>query len=744
MLGDRSSGPTLGSVSLQPHQISAVSRLERALEEFGGSLLCDEVGMGKTFVALAVAKRFRRPLIVAPAALASMWRDALTQTGTGADFLSYERLSRTEPMTNESDLVILDEAHHARNPATRRYRSISMLIRDKPALLLTATPIHNRQADLITLLSLFLGSRACDLTEQELSRCIVRRERRGTEMATDIPVILPVVRRDVPDDSALVEELMDLPPPLPPREAGSGGALIGLGLVHQWASSEGALGEALRRRIARATAMIASLRAGTYPTSAELETWSYAEGTLQLGFAELLAAPNHDAAVLLASVTAHADALVAFSRRHSGSAAIDAARARILLDIRARHSTAKIVAFAQYAETVSALFRRLAGQGRVAMLTADSARVVGGKLSRDDAIARFAPRASNSRPPARAEAIDLLLTTDLMSEGVNLQDAGVVVHLDIPWTAARMEQRVGRVARMGSIHSAVSVYVVSPPASAAKVLRSEGIVRAKWNFARDALGAGSTAPFADLQLAADRTVADSESVPARTERLRRLLERWVRDEEAANVRGPETEAAVPISADEVPCDEASEDACAATVAAREKGFVAAGYLDGLAVLLTSRSGRVCTDLEAQIESCSLVGRCEISTDPDDLTSALRAIQEWTDHRVASQSAGVENSTPTWRRRLLNRIDTAIQRAPPHLRAARSVVAARARDVTSMRQGAAVEDLLNSLASSHLPEEEWLHAVAALAAHQPTERADGASAALDGFRLHALLMFRPPG
>ena len=46
----------------------------------------------------------------------------------------------------------------------------------------------------------------------------------------------------------------------------------------------------------------------------------------------------------------------------------------------------------------------------------------------------------------------LLLTTDLASEGVNLQDASVVVHLDLPWTAARLEQRVGRVARLASAH----------------------------------------------------------------------------------------------------------------------------------------------------------------------------------------------------------------------------------------------------------------------------------------------------
>src|SRR5437762_7053666 len=112
------------------------------------------------------------------------------------------------------------------------------------------------------------------------------------------------------------------------------------------------------------------------------------------------------------------------------------------------------------------LFRRLARSGKVAMLTSPGARVAGGPLTRTEAITRFAPGATGSRNPTPAEAIDLLLTTDLISEGVNLQDADTVIHLDIPWTAARMEQRVGRVARLGSRHAEVRVHAIRPPLSA--------------------------------------------------------------------------------------------------------------------------------------------------------------------------------------------------------------------------------------------------------------------------------------
>ncbi len=195
---------------MKPHQQSAVSRVDAALEEFGGALLCDDVGMGKTFVATAIAIRFPRTLIVAPAALAAMWRDALATTQTNADFLTFERLSRTNavlPSRTDYDLVIVDEAHHARNPATRRYHSLAQLARDAPVLLLTATPIHNRPSEMLALLSVFLGSRARTLTAGELARCVVRRERSDLAHGIAIPTITPTQHRQLSDNPRIVQEL---------------------------------------------------------------------------------------------------------------------------------------------------------------------------------------------------------------------------------------------------------------------------------------------------------------------------------------------------------------------------------------------------------------------------------------------------------------------------------------------------------------------------------------------------------
>ncbi len=725
LLGNDASCARLGAITLKVHQQSAVARAEQSLEEFGGVLLCDDVGMGKTFVATAIARGFARTLIVAPAALESMWQGALAVTDTCADFLSFERLSRTNSGAashTRYDLVVVDEAHHVRNKVTRRFRNLAMLARDARVLLLTATPIHNRTADVLALLSVFLGSRARTLTAGELARCVVRREHNDVVDGIAIPAIIPTVHRHVSDDARIVRDLMSLPPPLPVRDGGLGGELIGRGLVHQWASSEAALHEAVRRRIARAAALTCSLESGNYPTARELETWTYGEGALQLGFAELLSSPTDDASALLDCVRAHSAALRGFHALYGADAALDLERGEHLRAIRAAHPASRIVAFAQYAETVSALYRLLSPAAGVAMLTAQGGLVAGGRLTRDETLARFAPSALRAHAPGPAERIDLLLTTDLLSEGVNLQDADVVVHVDVPWTAARMEQRVGRIARMGSVHQRVHTYLIHPPASAARLLKNELLVHRKWSFAKRVIGTSARDPFA-RESETEGHEFRSDSVPGKVERLRGMLESWRRSERAF---------------DSLDAGVKSGETLVASVQAPASGFVAAVSVGDRSLFLASTSGGASVDLDSQIAACALCEGTEMETGVADYERAVNQIRAWVEHDLASVAAGVERSQSSGRKRLLNRIDAAIESAPPHVRASQSRVAARARTVALRLHGAAIEAELERLARSPLPDHEFLEVVAGLESARLGKKRDARRAKP---RIHALLLLR---
>jgi len=720
VLGELPRETPLGGITLHRHQLSALRRLDDAIDEFNGALLCDEVGMGKTYVALAVSRKFSNRLVVAPAALVSMWKAALTATRIEADVLSFETLSRADaeafrtkasrPGRRHYDFVVVDEAHHVRNPRTNRYFALENLVRNAKVLLLSATPIHNRRADLVAVLSLFLGSRATAMTSAELSKCLVRREHQQLESAVHIPAALPPVSHEVGDDPELVQSLMNLPPPVPVREGGIAAALIGRGLVHQWASSEAALCEAIRKRIARAIALCVSLESGTYPTLSELETWIYHDGALQLGFAELLSAPVIGHEELLVGIRGHLAALEAVRSRFTSMGSIDAARCETISRIHAESTSSRAVAFAQYAETIAMLYRRLARSGRVAMLTSHGARVSGGPLTRDEAIARFAPDATGSCQPAPAEAIELLLTTDLLSEGVNLQDANTVIHLDVPWTAARMEQRVGRVARLGSAHSRVVVHLIRPPASAAAVLHAEPTVRRKWMVAGANVGTSGPDP-----LPHQPHESLSESAPRKIERLRTLLEKW---------RGNFTHAGdsrVPVG----------------SVTSETTGFIAAVSVDGASLLLAGLDGKVSVDIDDLLALCSQTEWSAADADHGEIIVALESTQRWFASRRAAKAAGVDEPAARDRRRIAARIDSLIELAPPHLRSTRISLAARARHIVTTPQCSAVERELRDLLDMDLPNDKWLAAIASIDTRQATSTKSGATTAI-----HAVLMLKP--
>jgi hypothetical protein len=153
---------------------------------------------------------------------------------------------------------------------------------------------------------------------------------------------------------------------------------------------------------------------------------------------------------------------------------------RLLVEILERSPAAKVAVFATYGETIEYLDEHLAervgGRERVV--------VVGGSSDPDERtrrISRFAPK-TVVRPdyvPAEGE-VDLLLSTDVLSEGQNLQQAQAVVSYDMPWNPQRVVQRNGRVIRLLSPHDEVYLTTMLPePGELEEMLRLEILVRAK-------------------------------------------------------------------------------------------------------------------------------------------------------------------------------------------------------------------------------------------------------------------------
>ncbi|WP_343224936.1 SNF2-related protein [Paenarthrobacter aurescens] len=165
-------------LNLTRFQADGVTRMERLLDEHGGVLVADEVGLGKTFLAGEVIYRTaninrQRVLIVAPAALkSSMWEPFLEthDFSRWVKVYSYEEVrNRLDPERGSIDtflqevedysLVVIDEAHNLRNSGAQRSGAVDRVITagsPKRVVLLTATPVNNSLSDLETLVKYFI------------------------------------------------------------------------------------------------------------------------------------------------------------------------------------------------------------------------------------------------------------------------------------------------------------------------------------------------------------------------------------------------------------------------------------------------------------------------------------------------------------------------------------------------------------------------------------------------------------
>jgi superfamily II DNA or RNA helicase len=535
-----------GEVCLASHQVDAASRVLALLDEWGGAVLADATGLGKTFVAIAVARLHAPSLIVAPAGLRGMWRESLGRAGVVARVESYEALSRGCTVgAPRPTLVVLDEAHHARNPKARRYAALADLTWGAHVLLLTATPVHNRGTDLRALIALFLGSRANAMPDDEVQRVIVRRT---PEQVTDSSnAALPSVAKprwvDVPGDPDTLRAIAALPPGVPAADGAAAHALLLLGLIRAWSSSEAALRATLRRRLQRAAALDAILESGRLPDRRELAASPIVDGAIQLGFPELFAGGTErmiDVTLLRTALDAHVGGVRSILRSlDRNQSATDHARSAALRAIRDRSRPVPIVAFTQFVDTAIATYQRCARDGGVVLVTGRGARVSSGHVTVDEVVRGFDVD-HDGLAPTTAMPLELLVASDVLSEGISLRRAGVLVHLDLPWTMARLEQRVGRLRRLGSRHTRIEIYSIGPPVSARELVPVMRALQRKAQLAITVVGDSelrSSLPLLGLRLVRATTLLTRGDGSSTTERLRRALHRWADGHECQTMGG---------------------------------------------------------------------------------------------------------------------------------------------------------------------------------------------------------------
>ncbi len=418
--------PTLRDVEAHWYQIETVRKV---LKQYRGRvLLADEVGLGKTIEAGMILKEYalrgmaERILILTPAALVGQWRDEMAEKfgldcATSHDPLLREdpqrfwakprviasiaaarRKEHAETLAGLSyDVVVVDEAHHLRDQASASYRLVNSL-RKRFLLLLSATPVQNSLLELYNLLTLLKPGIFKTAKEFRALYMVPGKPREPTNRARLRDLMRGVMVRNTRALASLC---------LPRRHAST------LRVTPGEAEAEG------------------------YRALTTLVREVAAAGQHRLAVQHLLAAAG-------SSPAAAAAAVLRFAERNPDDARWQALGERLggigmgakeatLLRLLGQNPAEKKMVFVHHRDSMTHLAERLRSEGR------SFARFDGAMSGpeKDRAVAAF------------RDEVPLLLCSESGGEGRNLQFCNTLINFDIPWNPMAIEQRIGRIDRIG-------------------------------------------------------------------------------------------------------------------------------------------------------------------------------------------------------------------------------------------------------------------------------------------------------
>ncbi len=129
------------------------------------------------------------------------------------------------------------------------------------------------------------------------------------------------------------------------------------------------------------------------------------------------------------------------------------------------HKDEKVVVFTQYSDTANYIGRQLRKRGlrQVAVVT-------GGSDNPTAEVEKFSPVSNERNDIAPEDQYRVMIATDVLSEGQNLQDSHIIVNFDLPWAIIRLIQRAGRVDRIGQKEDQIFCYSFFPADGVEKII----------------------------------------------------------------------------------------------------------------------------------------------------------------------------------------------------------------------------------------------------------------------------------
>ena len=533
-------------------QKAAVYRAIKRLDEYGGVIIADVVGTGKSFIGSAIMKHLRETkhsklLIICPPHLEGMWKDYLREFDMPGEVVSRYKIGSEDVLSRYTycDAILVDESHNFRNSNTQSYKALAAFMDEKAddayMVMLTATPISNTPTDLKNQLNLFpagklsnippLGDTALDeyfkgvmdghdITEdgaekvRELLRHVLIRRTRTQIMRKyakndgerhylekdgermyfpkrslrhpeeyDVDMVYNNSFEKIQDaigklklarynpGNYIRNEYLDETHPEYKRYDNlkrSSLPLIGIvrtSLLKRMESSIAAFADSVQRYRKGYVEFRGMLESGIVPIGKEFhdeiyrkissDSDDYDQRRLD-AIRPLYDIVAFDVDMWKADMS-HDERLFKTIWGYIENSEYPGYDDKLhkLMDLVRGMRSEKILIFTESSVTARYVHKNLkAAFGNRQMEQIDSTVRHEAKST---AVKLFDPRNNNYDLRSDEKEIDILVSTDVLSEGVNMQAGRVVINYDFHWNPVKLIQRVGRIDRMGSGHDTIDV-----------------------------------------------------------------------------------------------------------------------------------------------------------------------------------------------------------------------------------------------------------------------------------------------
>ncbi len=301
--------------------------------------------------------------------------------------------------------------------------------------------------------------------------------------------------------------------------------LLRSALLKRFESSSHAFARTCRKMAASHDDFLGLLDAGSVATGKTLAEWAATdsddadelEAFVSRSGADLDPVSLYDVGSLRADVEHDREVLLAFAAEaETVTAATDPKLAALVEELAAiareaegtgigpddTRNRRKVLVFSYFADTVdwimAHLEERVDGDPRLGDYSGRVTATAGGRDGKDAALFGFAPRTTDAPPGRDADRFDILVATDVLSEGVNLQQAQHIINFDLPWNPMRLVQRHGRIDRIGSTYGEVFLRSFFPDARLDDLLKLEARLHRKITQAARTIGVSEILPGSEV------------------------------------------------------------------------------------------------------------------------------------------------------------------------------------------------------------------------------------------------------